>query len=67
MEMNTFTATITHLVNWHCADNDVKDSLINEKERGLQALSDSIADDQNRLFIFLYLSIYLSIYLFYLD
>ena len=48
MEMNSFTAETTHLIDMstgHCADNDVKDNLINVKE--LQALSDSIADDQN--------------------
>ena len=32
----------------HCADNHVKDNLMNVKELGLQALSDSIADDHNR-------------------
>ena len=32
----------------HCADNDVKDDFINVKELGLQTLSDSTADDQNR-------------------
>ena len=50
MEMNTFTAETTNLIDMstvHCADNDVKDNLINVKELGLQALSDSIADDQN--------------------
>ena len=51
MEMNTFTAETTHLINMptgHCADNDVKDNLITVKELGMQAMSDSIADDQNR-------------------
>ena len=32
----------------HCADNDVKDNLMNVKELGLHALSDSIADYHNR-------------------
>ena len=51
MEMNTFTAETTYMINTshgHCADNDVKDNLINVKEQGWRALSDSIADDQNR-------------------
>ena len=51
MEMNSFTAETKNLMNmstWHCADNDVKDNLINVKEQGLHALSDSIADDKNR-------------------
>ena len=51
MEMNTFTAETTNLIDMsteHCADTDVKDNLINVKQPGLQALSDSIADDQNR-------------------
>ena len=50
MEMNTFTAETTNLINMstgHCADNDVKDNLINVKELGLQALFVSIADDPN--------------------
>ena len=51
MEMNTFTAETTTLINMstgHCADNDVKDNLITVNELGLHAVSDSIADDQNR-------------------
>ena len=51
MEMNTFTAETTNLTNMstgHCADNDVKGNFINVKELGLKALSDSIADEQNR-------------------
>ena len=51
MDMNSFTAETTNLINMetgHCADNDVKDNLINVKELSLQALSDSIADDHNR-------------------
>ena len=35
MEMNTFTAETTYMINTssgHCADNDVKDNLINVKE-----------------------------------
>ena len=52
MEMNTFTAETTTLINMptgHCADNDVKDydNLITVKELGWRALSDSLADDQN--------------------
>ena len=37
MEMNTFTAETTYMINTpsgHCADNDVKDNLINVKEHG---------------------------------
>ena len=51
MVMNTFTAETTNLINMstgHCADNEVKDNFINVKELGLQSLSGSIADDQNR-------------------
>ena len=51
MEMNPFTVETTHLINMstgHCADNGVKDKLINVKEMGLQALSDSTADGQHR-------------------
>ena len=51
MEMNPFTVETTHLINistGHCADNGVKDNLTNMKEMGLQALSDSTTDDQNR-------------------
>ena len=51
MEMNPFTVETTTLINMstgNCADNDVKDNLINVKELSLQALSDSIADDHNR-------------------
>ena len=51
MEMNPFTAETTNLISMstgHCADNGVTDDLINVKEMGLQALSDSIADDHNR-------------------
>ena len=45
MEMNTFTSETTYMINTssgHCADNDVKDNLINVKEQGWRALSDSI-------------------------
>ena len=51
MEMNPFTVETTTLINMstgNCADNDVKDNLINVKELSLQALSASIADDHNR-------------------
>ena len=51
MEMNIFTAETTTLINMptgHCTDNDVKDNLITVKELGWRALSDSLADDQNR-------------------
>ena len=51
MKTNTFTAETTHLIHMstgNCADNEVKDNLINVKELSLQSLSDSIADDQNR-------------------
>ena len=49
--MNTFIAETTNLIDMStgdCADNDVKYSLTNVKELRLQALSDSIADYQNR-------------------
>ena len=51
MKMNHFTVETTNLINMltgNSADNDVKDKIINVKELGLQALSDSIADDHNR-------------------
>ena len=52
MEMNPFTletpTSINIISTGHCADNDVRDNLIHVKELGLQALSDSIADDHNR-------------------
>ena len=51
MEMNHFTVETTNLIKTsigHCADNAVKDDLINVKELGLQALSDSVVDDQTR-------------------
>ena len=51
MEMHTFTAETTYMINTssgHCADNDVMDNLINVKEQGWRALSDSIAEYQNR-------------------
>ena len=50
-EINHFTVETSNLTNMstgHCADNDVKDNLINVKELSLQALCNSIADDQNR-------------------
>ena len=50
MDMNTFTVETTHLINMstgHCVDYQVKDNFI-VKELGLQSLSDSIADEQNR-------------------
>ena len=53
MDMNTSTVETTQLnvINMptgHCAENDVKDNLINVKEMGLRELSDPTADDQNR-------------------
>ena len=48
MEMNTFTTHRINMSSGHCTDNDVNDNLINVKELGMQALSDSISDDKNR-------------------
>ena len=49
METNPFTATTTSLINistGQCAEPAVKDHLINVKELGLRALSESISGDQ---------------------